>query len=105
MVSFSKTEKELTALVANGQGTGKEVGVMADITQSAKKVFPEANSALAQDGDTVAAVLSLMNRVRPAELVVQAKTNQLFELRPCRIRLKDAAGGRGGDSECLRGLI
>ena len=82
MMSFAKAEKELTALVANGQGTGQEAALMADITQSAKKVFPEVDSALAQaqDGDTVAAVLSLMNRVRPAELVLQSKTNELIEL-------------------------
>ena len=82
MVSFAKAEKELTTLVANGQGTAQEVALMADITQAAKKVFPEVDSARAQaqDGDTVAAVLSLMNRVRPAELVLRSKTNELIEL-------------------------
>ncbi|MDP1998841.1 MAG: MCP four helix bundle domain-containing protein, partial [Rhodoferax sp.] len=82
MVSFANAEKELTALVANGQGTAQEAALMADITQAAKKVFPEVDSALAQaqDGDTVAAVLSLMNRVRPIELVLQAKATDLIKL-------------------------
>ena len=92
MVSFSKTENELTSLVANGQGTAQEAALMAEISQVAKKVFPEVDGALAQaqDGDTVAAVLSLMNRVRPAELVLQAKTNQLIELQRTQTEVASA---------------
>ena len=82
MVSFGKTEKELSSLVAQGRGTAQEAALMVEISLAAKKVFPEVDSVLvqAQDGDTVAAVLSLMNRVRPAELVLSSKTKELIEL-------------------------
>ena len=82
MISFDKTEKELTSLIVNGQGTAPEAALMVEISQAAKKVFPEVAAALtqAQDGDTVAAVLSLMNRVHPAELVLQAKANEFLIL-------------------------
>ena len=82
MVSFDKTEKELTSLIANGQGTTREAALMAEIARTAKEMFPKVTGVLeqAQDGDTVAAVLGLMNRVRPDELVLQAKVNELITL-------------------------
>lgn len=82
MVSFAKTETALAALLSSGQGSPQEVALMADISKAAKTVFPEVNAALAQadDGDTVASVLSLMNRVRPAELELRSKANSLIAL-------------------------
>jgi methyl-accepting chemotaxis protein len=82
MVSFAKTETALASLLANGQGSPQELALMEDISKAAKTVFPEVTSVLAQanDGDTVAAVLSLMNRVRPAELALRSKANALIEL-------------------------
>ena len=82
MVSFAKTETALAALLSSGQGGPQEVVLMADISRAAKTVFPEVTTALAQadDGDTVAAVLSLMNRVRPAELELRSKANSLIAL-------------------------
>ena len=58
MISFDKAEKELTSMIANGQGTAPEAALMVEISQAAKKVFSEVAAALAQaqDGDTVAAV-------------------------------------------------
>ena len=82
MVSFAKTETALAALLSSGQGGPQEVALMADISKAAKTVFPEVTTALAQadDGDTVSAVLSLMNRVRPAELELRSKANSLIAL-------------------------
>lgn len=82
MGSFAKTETALAALLTSGQGNPQEVALMADISKTAKTVFPEVTAALAQadDGDTVAAVLSLMNRVRPAELELRSKVNSLIDL-------------------------
>ena len=58
MISFDKAEKELTSMIANGQGTVPEAALMVEISQAAKKVFSEVAAALAQaqDGDTVATV-------------------------------------------------
>ena len=58
MISFDKAEKELTSMIANGQGTAPEAALMVEISQAAKKVFSEVAAALAQaqDGDTVATV-------------------------------------------------
>jgi len=82
MGSFAKTETTLAALLTGGQGSPQEVALMADISKAAKTVFPEVTAALAQadDGDTVAAVLTLMNRVHPAELELRSKANSLIDL-------------------------
>jgi methyl-accepting chemotaxis protein len=81
MVSFTKTEAALAALLAGEQGSPQETALMGDISKAAKTVFPEVTAALTQadDGDTVAAVLTLMNRVRPAELELRSKANALID--------------------------
>lgn len=80
--SFVKTETQLTELLAGDDSTDKERQLMAEISLAAKNAMPEVKEALAQakEGDTVAAVLTLMNRVRPAEIALRTKATELIEL-------------------------
>ncbi|MDP3651602.1 MAG: methyl-accepting chemotaxis protein [Rhodoferax sp.] len=81
-VEFLKIENELTALLSGANGSEQERQLMADISLAAKQVLPETADALKQamDADNVAAVLSLMKRVLPPEIVLRAKVRELIEL-------------------------
>ncbi len=81
-VEFLKIENELTALLSGANGSEQERQLMADISLAAKQVLPETADALKQamDADNVAAVLSLMKRVLPPEIVLRAKVTELIKL-------------------------
>ncbi len=80
--SYVKTQRDLTALLAGDKASDQERQLMADISRAGEKVLPEFRDSLKQavDGDTVAAVLTLMNRVRPAEIVLRGHVVELIEL-------------------------
>jgi methyl-accepting chemotaxis protein len=80
--AFAKTEVRLIELLAGANGTDDERRLMTEISLAAKKAIPEIADALKQagEGDTVAAVLTLMNRVRPTELVLRTKTAEFIAL-------------------------
>jgi len=80
--SFLKTEKALNDLMIGDNATDKERALMADILTAGNKVLPETTESLNQalDADNVAAVLTLSNRVRPAEAVLRAKVTELIDL-------------------------
>ncbi len=80
--SFLKTEEALNALLVGDNATDKERSLMGDIFAAGKKVLPETAESLelAMDADNVAAVLTLSNRVRPAEVVLRAKVTELIDL-------------------------
>ncbi|MEO8118291.1 MAG: methyl-accepting chemotaxis protein [Rhodoferax sp.] len=80
--SYVKTQRDLTALLAGDKASDQERKLMADISRAGEKVLPEFRESLKQamDGDTVAAVLTLMNRVRPAEIVLRGHVTELIEL-------------------------
>jgi methyl-accepting chemotaxis protein len=80
--SYAKTQRDLTALLAGDKASDQERQLMADISRAGEKVLPEFRESLKQavDGDTVAAVLTLMNRVRPAEIVLRGHVAELIEL-------------------------
>jgi methyl-accepting chemotaxis protein len=80
--AYVKAEQDLAALLTGGNANDAERSLMNDITQAGKKAMPEAREALTQamDGDSSAAVLSLKNRVRPAEVVLRGKVAELLEL-------------------------
>ena len=79
---FTKTEQKLTELLAGDNATEQERALMGEISVAGKKVLPETEESLTQalDADTVAAVLTLTNRVRPAEIVLRAKVTELIDL-------------------------
>jgi len=80
--SFLKTEETLNALLVGDNATDKERALMADILAAGKKVLPSTAESLEQamDADNVAAVLTLSNRVRPAEAILRAKVTELIDL-------------------------
>lgn len=80
LAAFAKAESGLTELLSGASGTDQERKLIADISVSAKKAMPEIASALKQvsEGDTVAAVLTLKNRVQPTELVLRTKTAEIY---------------------------
>lgn len=80
--SFLKTEESLNAMLVGDNATDKERALMVDIFAAGKKVLPETTESLNQalDADNVAAVLTLSNRVRPAEAVLRAKVTELIDL-------------------------
>lgn len=81
-LSFLSIEKELIALLAGGNATEQERQLMADISLAAKQVLPETEGVVKQamDADNVAAVMSLMKRVLPPEIVLRKKVGELIEL-------------------------
>lgn len=91
-VSFLRTEKELMALLAGGNATEQERQLMAEISLAAKKLLPETADALKQamDADNVGAVLSLMKRALPPEIVLREKVTELIELQ--RTQTEEASG-------------
>ncbi len=80
--AYLKAEQDLAVLLGGDTGSDAERGLLNDITQAGKKALPEARDALNQalDGDASAAVLSLKNRVRPAEVVLRGKVAELLDL-------------------------
>ena len=80
--SFLKTERKLNAMLADENPLGPERTAMADIFTAKKKVFSETEESLGQAlaGDNVAAVLTLSNRVRPAEIELRATVTALIDL-------------------------
>ncbi|ABD70828.1 methyl-accepting chemotaxis sensory transducer [Rhodoferax ferrireducens T118] len=81
-LSFLSIEKELIALLAGGNATEQERQLMADISLAAKQVLPETEGVVKQamDADNVSAVMSLMKRVLPPEVVLRRKVSELIEL-------------------------
>ena len=81
-LSFLRIEKELIALLAGGNATQQERQLMAEISLAAKQVLPETEGVVKQamDADNVAAVMSLMRRVLPPEIVLRGKVTELIEL-------------------------
>ena len=79
---FTNTEKKLVEQLAGVNATEQERALMNEISLAGKKVLPATEESLTQalDADTVAAVLTLTNRVRPAEIVLRAKVTELIEL-------------------------
>jgi hypothetical protein len=80
--SFLRTERKLNAMLADENSLGPERTVMADIFAAKKKVFSETEESLGQAlaADNVAAVLTLSNRVRPAEIQLRAHVTALIDL-------------------------
>jgi two-component system chemotaxis sensor kinase CheA len=80
--SFLKTQDALSALLVGDNATDKERALMGDISSAGKKVLPSTAESLEQamDADTVAAVLTLSNRVRPAEVILRARVSELIDL-------------------------
>ncbi len=80
--SFLKTEHKLNAMLAGEDPSGPERTLMRDIRAAKVKVFSETEESLNQslDGDNVAAVLTLSNRVRPVEAILRAKVAALGHL-------------------------
>ena len=79
---YLETEKKLTALLAQPQSSDAERALMADVAGAAKVALPEIREAVQQgsDRDTVAAVLTLTNRVRPQETKMRQKVLELVLL-------------------------
>ncbi|MBK9236019.1 MAG: HAMP domain-containing protein [Rhodoferax sp.] len=79
---YLATEKKLAALLALPQSSDAERALFADITAAAKVALPEVREAVQQgsDRDTVAAVLTLTNRVRPQEIKMRQKVLELVLL-------------------------
>jgi methyl-accepting chemotaxis protein len=81
-LAFLETGKELNALLEVSKATPEESKLLIEISQAANKVFPETAGVvkLALDADSVTAVMSLMRRVLPEELILKAKVSELIEL-------------------------
>ncbi len=80
--SFLKNEEALSALLTGDNATDKERALMVEIMDAGKKVLPQTAESLdlALDADNVAAVLTLSNRVRPAEVALRTKVTELIAL-------------------------
>jgi two-component system, chemotaxis family, sensor kinase CheA len=80
--SFLKIEETLGAMVAGANGTEKERTLIAEISAAGKLMLPETTDALekAMDADIVGSVMTLSNRVRPAEASLRAKVTELIDL-------------------------
>ena len=80
--SFLKIEKVLHELTSGTNGTDEERALMAEIFAAGKKLLPETADAIerASDADIVGSVMTLSNRVRPAEAVLRAKVSALIEM-------------------------
>ena len=87
---YLATEKKLTELLAQPQSSDAERALLADVAAAAKVALPEIREAVQQgsDRDTVAAVLTLTNRVRPQETKMRQKVLELVLLQR---RLTDEA--------------
>ncbi|MBK9573775.1 MAG: HAMP domain-containing protein [Rhodoferax sp.] len=79
---YLATEKKLSALLALPQSSDAERALLADVAAAAKVALPEVREAVQQgsDRDTVAAVLTLTNRVRPQETKMRQKVLELVLL-------------------------
>ncbi|WP_395669709.1 methyl-accepting chemotaxis protein [Rhodoferax sp.] len=73
-------ESALNILLGEVNASNDEQVLFRQISEQTKKVIPEIKDALKQasDGDTVAAVLTLMDRVRPAEEDLRKFTDKLI---------------------------
>jgi methyl-accepting chemotaxis protein len=90
---LGQAEVALSALLAAGDTSDEERALMTQISQDTKKVLPEVAEALQQanDGDTVATVLTLMNRVRPVEEALRKAASSLIALQLAQTREADTA--------------
>jgi methyl-accepting chemotaxis protein len=79
---YLATEQELTQLLSGQDAASPDRVLLAAISENGKKAFPAIDEAMtnAMDGDTVGAVLGLMNRVRPLEAVLRANVSELIAL-------------------------
>ena len=87
---YLSTEKKLTELLAQPQSSDAERALLAEVATAAKVALPEIREAVQQgsDRDTVAAVLTLTNRVRPEEAKMRQKVLELVLL---QLKLTDEA--------------
>lgn len=79
---YLETEKRLADLLASAQSTDAERALLDDVMKASKVAMPEIAEAVQQgsDRDTVAAVLTLDNRVRPPETIMRQKVVELLQL-------------------------
>ncbi len=80
--SFTATLEQLDALLRETAAADAETQLMATIDTANKQLLPLLQEVLdnAHDGDTVAAVLGLMKRVRPVENVLRGQVRELIAL-------------------------
>jgi len=90
--SFLTLEKDLIAMLAASHATAQEQHLMAEISSAAKKLLPETAGVVRQamDADNVTAVMSLMRKVLPPELVLRAKVAELIALQRQQIERASA---------------
>ena len=81
-VAYQETEKKLFDILGGDDASDLEHALIKDIAEAGKKVLPDTADALQQafDADNIGAVLTLSNRVRPAEIVLRAKVTELIDL-------------------------
>ncbi|MFO1261952.1 MAG: methyl-accepting chemotaxis protein [Rhodoferax sp.] len=79
---YIETEKKLADLLASDQSSDAERTLLAEVMKASKVAMPEVSEAIQQgsDRDTVAAVLTLDNRVRPPETIMRQKVQELVTL-------------------------
>ncbi|MGC3985355.1 MAG: methyl-accepting chemotaxis protein [Pseudorhodoferax sp.] len=79
---FAETLQQLDTLLRQTSAREAETQLMASIDADGKQLFPLLQEVLdnARDGDTVAAVLGLMKRVRPVENVLRGHVGELIAL-------------------------
>ena len=79
---YLETEKKLAELLATAQSSDAERALLNDVLKASKVAMPEITDAVQQgsDRDTVAAVLTLDNRVRPPETIMRQKVQELVTL-------------------------
>ena len=80
--TYLSTEKKLTALLGGPDSSDGERALLAEVTAAAKIALPAIRDAIRQGSnrETEAAVLTLINQVRPAESAMRAKVQALVAL-------------------------
>ena len=83
---YQTQEKELSALVQDGEVNADEQKLLKEIVDISRKTGPEMQEAVGQalDGDAVAANMTLMVRVNPGELAWNQKLAGMVELQYAR---------------------
>lgn len=80
--TYQEIEKKLFDILGSDDASELEHALIKDIAAAGKKVLPDTADSLQQafDADIVGAVLTLSNRVRPAEIVLRGKVTELIDL-------------------------
>ena len=80
--TYLSTEKKLTALLGGPDSSDGERALLAEVTAAANRALPAIRDAIRQGSnrETEAAVLTLINQVRPAESAMRAKVQALVAL-------------------------